>query len=83
VSLSVIDTDRYGRKVAEVRLPNGTLIQKILISEGLAVVYNRYIKDCASAAIIKQAEVTAKQQRAGIWSDAQFVLPSEWRHNNK
>ena len=30
VSLTLVDTDRYGRSVAEVRLPNGTLVQEVL-----------------------------------------------------
>lgn len=30
VALSVVDSDRYGRSVAEVRLPNGTLVQEML-----------------------------------------------------
>lgn len=83
VALTVVDTDRYGRKVAEVRLPNGTLVQEVLTREGLAVVYKQYIKNCPDAVVVEQAEAQAKQQRAGIWSDSQFVQPSEWRHRNK
>ncbi len=83
VALTVVDSDRYGRKVAEVRLPNGTLTQEVLAREGLAIVYRRYLKNCPSAAVVEQAEAQAKQQRAGVWGDSQFVRPSEWRHRNK
>jgi micrococcal nuclease len=83
VALTVVDEDRYGRRVAEVRLPNGTLTQEVLAREGLAVVYRRYLKNCPSAAAVEQAEAQAKQQRAGVWGDSQFVMPSEWRHRNK
>jgi micrococcal nuclease len=83
VSLTVVDTDRYGRKVAEVRLPNGTLVQETLAREGLAVVYHEYIKNCVDAAAVEQAEAQAKQQKLGVWSDSQFVTPSEWRHRSK
>lgn len=82
-ALTVVDEDRYGRQVAEVRLPDGTLVQEVLAREGLAVVYRRYLKNCPSAAVVEQAEAQAKQQRAGVWGDSQFVQPSEWRHRNK
>lgn len=83
VALTVVDTDRYGRKVAEVRLPDGTLAQEILAREGLAVVYYQYIKNCVDAAVVEQAEAQAKQQKVGLWSDVQFVTPSVWRRRNK
>jgi micrococcal nuclease len=83
VGLTVVDEDRYGRKVAEVRLPNGTLVQEVLAREGLAVVYRRYLNNCRSAAAVEQAEAQAKQQRAGVWGDSQFVMPSVWRHRSK
>lgn len=83
VALTVMDSDRYGRKVAQVRLPDGTLVQEVLAREGLAVVYRRYLSNCCSAAAVEQAETQAKQQRAGIWGDSQFVMPSMWRHRNK
>ncbi|MBV8883171.1 MAG: thermonuclease family protein [Chroococcidiopsidaceae cyanobacterium CP_BM_RX_35] len=83
VSLNLLDSDRYGRKVAEVRLPNKRLVQEILARAGLAVVYTQYIKNCPDAAIVKQAEAEAKQQKVGIWGDRRFVTPSEWRRRNK
>lgn len=83
VSLTVVDTDRYGRQVAEVRLPDGTLTQEVLVREGLAMVYRKYIKSCPSAALVEQAEAQAKQQQLNIWGDSQFVYPWEWRHSKK
>lgn len=83
VSLAVVDTDRYGRKVAEVRLPDGTLTQEILAREGLAIVYHEYLKNCVDAGVVEQAEAQAKQQKLGVWSDSQFVTSSVWRHRNK
>lgn len=80
VALTVVDSDRYGRSVAEVRLPDGTLVQEVLAREGLAVFYRKYAKNCPSAAVVEQAEAQAKQQKAGVWGDSQFVMPSMWRH---
>ena len=83
VAVTVVDEDRYGRRVAEVRLPNGTLVQEVLAREGLAVFYQKYAGNCRSAAVVEQAEAQAKQQRAGVWGDSQFTLPWQWRHGRK
>ncbi|MFB2983615.1 thermonuclease family protein [Microseira sp. BLCC-F43] len=83
VVLTVTDTDQYGRKVSEVRLRNGTLIQQVLIQEGLALVYRPYLKKCPSAAIIEQAEADAKKNLRGVWGDPKFTPPWEYRRKSK
>ncbi|NWF57746.1 MAG: thermonuclease family protein [Fischerella sp.] len=83
VTLTITDSDRYGRKVAEVRLRNGTFIQEVLAREGLALVYRPYLNKCPSKKIIQQAEVQAKQQQRGIWSDSKFTPPWEYRALNR
>ncbi|OCR02760.1 nuclease [Oscillatoriales cyanobacterium USR001] len=83
VILTVTDSDRYGRKVSEVRLPNGTFIQEVLLREGLAMVYRPYLKNCPSADIVQPAEAEAKKNRRGIWGDAKFVPAWEFRRSNK
>jgi micrococcal nuclease len=83
VRLTVTDTDRYGRKVSEVRLPDGTLVQEILIREGLAMVYQPYLKNCPSAAVVQQAEAEAKKSRRGVWRDTKFVEPWDYRKAKK
>jgi micrococcal nuclease len=79
VLLKVTSTDRYGRKVGEVRLPNGRLIQQVLVQEGLALVYRPHLKNCPSAAAIEQAEIEAKQNGRGVWGDPKFTPPWEYR----
>ncbi|HEY9691888.1 MAG TPA: thermonuclease family protein [Oculatellaceae cyanobacterium] len=81
VTLKITDTDRYGRKVAEVRLTNGTLVQQILAREGLAMVYQKYLSSCPSAGIVQQAEAQAKQRKAGVRGDSKFVAPWNYRRN--
>ena len=83
VNLTVTDTDRYGRKISEVRLPDGTFIQQVLAQEGLAQVYRPYLKNCPSAAIVEAAEVDAKKRRVGVWRDSKYVSAWEWRSSNK
>ncbi len=79
VVLTVTDTDRYGRKISEVRLPNGTFVQEVLTSEGLAMVYRPYLKNCPSASILEQAEAEAKKNRRGVWGDSKFVPAWDFR----
>lgn len=79
VNLTITDSDRYGRKISEVRLRDRTLIQQVLAREGLALVFRPYLKNCPSAALVEQAEAQAKQQRRGVWSDSQFEKPWEYR----
>lgn len=83
VFLKITDSDRYGRKISEVRLSNGTLIQEVLTREGLALVYRPYLKNCPSATKVEQAEATAKNQHLGIWSDSHFVEPWQYRSRLK
>jgi micrococcal nuclease len=83
VLLTITDTDQYGRKVAEVRSANGTLMQQTLIQEGLALVYRPYLKNCPSASMLLQAEAEAQKNRRGIWSDPQFSPPWDYRRKSK
>ncbi|AFZ59831.1 thermonuclease family protein [Anabaena cylindrica FACHB-243] len=79
VKLNITDSDRYGRKVAEVRLKDGTFVQQVLLQEGLAKAYRPYLNKCPSKSLVQQAEVQAQQQRIGVWNDAKFVDPWEYR----
>jgi micrococcal nuclease len=79
VQLTITDTDRYGREISEVRLPDGTLIQQVLSAEGLAQVYRPYLKNCPSAELVEAAEADAKRRRLGLWRDPQFVPAWDWR----
>lgn len=83
VKLTITDTDKYGRNVSEVRLPDGTLVQQVLTKEGLVQVYKPYLKNCPSADVVQKAEADAKKRRAGVWSDKKYVPAWEWRSQNK
>lgn len=79
VKLNITDSDRYGRKVAEIRLKDGTFVQQVLLQEGLAKVYRPYLNKCPSKDLVQQAEAQAQQQKLGIWGDAKFINPWEYR----
>ena len=80
---ALLQADRYGRKIAEVRLKDGTFLQQVLVKEGLAKVYRSYLSKCPSKDIVQQAEAQAQQQKIGVWGDQKFVDPWEYRKANK
>jgi endonuclease YncB( thermonuclease family) len=79
VNLDITDSDRYGRKIAEVRLKDGTFLQQVLVKEGLAKVYRSYLSKCPSKEIVQQAEAQAQQQKLGVWNDRKFIDPWDYR----
>jgi endonuclease YncB( thermonuclease family)/ABC-type phosphate/phosphonate transport system substrate-binding protein len=81
VTLNIVDTDQYGRKVAEVRRSDNTFVQEILVQEGLAMLYRKYLHNCKSTPLLKKAESKAKENRLNIWGDPQFMPPWDWRSN--
>ncbi|AFY31220.1 thermonuclease family protein [Calothrix sp. PCC 7507] len=83
VTLNITDSDRYGRKVAEVRLKDGTFVQQVLLREGLAKAYRPYLNKCPSKDLVLQAEAEAQQQKRGVWGDTKFTNPWEYRSLNK
>lgn len=86
VLLSVVDTDRYGRRVAEVFtvLGNGEekLLQEEQLKSGLAYVYERYLSNCLSTDAVRSAEAIARANHAGVWS-GNYVKPWEWRKRQR
>jgi micrococcal nuclease len=79
VTLQPVDTDRYGRTVAEV-LVNGTSVGQQLVQEGYAVVYREYLDNCgASRQALLKAEADARAAGLNFWSQAQPVLPKDFR----
>ncbi|MEP0858101.1 thermonuclease family protein [Trichocoleus sp. DQ-U1] len=75
INLRVVDTDRYGRTVAEV-FKAGKSINLQMVAEGQAVVYPQYINGCAGTKNqYLQSESQAKQQRLGFWNQVKPVMP--------
>lgn len=82
VLLSVVDTDRYGRKVAEVFTVLGDgqeqFLQEEQLKAGMSYVYERYISDCPNAEAVRSAEVIARSNHAGVWS-GNHIKPWDYR----
>ncbi|MCB6182419.1 thermonuclease family protein [Leeia sp. TBRC 13508] len=85
VDVRVTDTDRYGRKVAVIRLPEsagGLDINLEQVKRGLAWHYTQYAKKSQSKEDFEQYEVAqekAQAARTGLWSDVEPQAPWEFR----
>ncbi len=73
-----IDTDRYGRAVAIVTLPDGHVLNQELVRSGHAWVYRDYCKNliCASWAVL---EAEARREQRGLWQEKKPTAPWKWR----
>lgn len=59
--------DRYGRLLAYVTLPDGRLLNRLLLERGLAAVYRRF--DFSLKKDFLLAEKQARQAGRGMWGD--------------
>jgi len=75
VRLKCNGKDRYGRTLAEVVLPDGRILNHVLVQEGLAWHYRRYSND----RYYQQLELEARAKKRGLWSDPDPKAPWEWR----
>lgn len=75
VTLRITDTDKYGRKVAFVTLPDGTTLNRELVRAGLAWHYKRYSTDAS----LDDLQAEAKAAGRGLWADANPVAPWDFR----
>jgi endonuclease YncB( thermonuclease family) len=87
IRLQPIETDKYGRTVAElwVQKPGEniyTSVNAAMAQAGMAWHYAKYSQNCPSQAAIVAGETEAKGKRLGIW--AGFNQPAwEWRQAQK
>jgi endonuclease YncB( thermonuclease family) len=82
VKLQVIETDRYGRSVAELWTKKG-LLQSQMTASGMAFAYDQYSKNCPNWDAVKSAEKTAIEYKLGVWRSPNFQRPWDWRKANK
>jgi endonuclease YncB( thermonuclease family) len=75
VQVIVRDQDRYGRTVADVRLPDGWRLNHEIVRGGYAWWFRRYSSDAS----LEAAESEARTARRGLWADARPIAPWEWR----
>lgn len=76
VTVQVETTDRYGRTVGHVKLPDGYDLSEELLSAGLAWHYKKY----SDRLDLGKMELDARAAALGIWSLKDPVAPWDWRH---
>ena len=76
--IDVIDTDRYGREVAQVAC-DGVDVNIEQVRAGMAWAYVKYVRD----AQYLEAEKAARSIRTGLWADQNPIAPWEWRASRR
>ena len=74
VRVVVVDTDRYGRKIAKIWVGERD-INRELVREGHAWVYERYLIDKT----LLDDQVTVQSAGVGLWRDTKAIPPWQWR----
>jgi len=86
VSVVSIESDRYGRTVAEVFSSKNGLEKNFndeQLSSGLAMVYPSFIKKCPNSDVFIRAEEIAKNKRLGVWGDSSSIPPWNFRKQQR
>ena len=78
VTIQPRGTDRYGRTVALVVLPDGRPLNHELVRSGLAWWYRKYAPGDAT---LERFEAEARGARRGLWSQASPIAPWDWRQH--
>lgn len=79
VTVLVETTDRYGRTVGKVILPDGRNLNKELVRAGYAWWYRKYSSDST----LGELEEEARTAHIGLWVDLAPVPPWDWRRGKK
>lgn len=74
VTLNILNKDKYGRSVAEVKC-KGKNVGEELLANGLAWHFVRY----SSNAKLQALEDKAKKKKLGLWYDKKPIPPWDWR----
>lgn len=73
-----VTTDNYGRMIGRVYVGE-TDVSLELVRAGLAWHYKKYSKET----LLSDAEVVARRNRTGLWSDHNPIPPWSYRHRGK
>ena len=77
-SIVYVDTDRYGRTVADVSC-NGVDVGRSMVGSGMAWAYDKYI---SAHEYLYQLQDKARRNKTGLWS-SEATPPWEWRKAQK
>lgn len=78
-----VETDRYGRTVAEVFVPTSTAeihLNSQMVADGYAYHYARYSGECPNGHLLAGVEAQARSRSAGVWASPNAVKPWDYRN---
>ena len=84
-----VETDRYGRTVAEVMAAvsgewgEEISFQEEMLKSGLAYYYRKYAANCPNHLAFERAEEIGKSSKAGVWSNPSLEKPWEYRKRGR
>jgi endonuclease YncB( thermonuclease family) len=76
VTVRPVSTDRYGRTVAEVVLPDGRSLNRELVRNGYAWWFREYAPNDRE---LERLEAEAREAKRGLWSQPNPIPPWDWR----
>jgi micrococcal nuclease len=82
VSINAVDTDRFGRTVAEVYV-NGQLVQLQQVKDGMVWANGQFKANCSRWNEIDRAFPETRSNRKGIFRAGNPIPPWEWRRRNR
>jgi endonuclease YncB( thermonuclease family) len=77
VSVESTGKDRYGRTLAKTWLANGKEVGLLMVDAGYAWHFKKYSTDIPLA----NAELKARKNKLGLWSEKSAIAPWAWRKN--
>ena len=84
-----VETDRYGRTVAEVMAAvsgewgEEISFQEEMLKSGLAYYYRKYAANCPNHLAFERAEEIGKSSKAGVWSNPSLEKPWKYRKRGR
>lgn len=85
VMVTEIESDRYGRTVAEIFTSKNGFEKNLneeQLSSGLAIVYPTYVKKCPNGDVFLKAEAIAQSKKLGVWG-GNYQKPWEYRSQQR
>jgi endonuclease YncB( thermonuclease family) len=79
VTVQPTGTDKYGRTLANVILPDGRNLNQELVRQGFAWWFRKYSKDEG----LGKLEAEARAAKRGLWADRNPTPPWDWRAAQK
>ncbi len=79
VKYEVTDTDRYGRSIAKIYYDDNKYLSAEIIKNGFGWQYKEY----STSKLLASLEQEARQNKRGLWVDANPIYPSIFRRSKR